>query len=1045
MAPVEGEASSSSLDRLVIQLRAYVEAERPAAWDQDRDAPSNVSVIFDTETTVDPSLRLRFGAYQVREGDGLLERGLFYADDLPAADLATLKAEFEAIEPTDEGEKLRLLTRAEFVDQIIFGHGLETGAPIIGFNLPFDLSRIAIRHTYAKGSYKGAFSFSLAEGRPNVRIKHLSQRASFIQFTGKDANDRVPDRGYFIDVKTLAAALTSASHSLQSLTKLLGVTNKEPLDDYSGPLTSEMVAYCLNDVQATWECFTALRDKYEAYGLTQTRVDQLYSEASLGKAFLTAMGIRPWRQMQGSIPSTLVGKIMSTYYGGRAEVHVRREIAPVIHCDFRSMYPTVCTLMGLWNFVIGEGIDHRDATAEVRRFVAECSLDDLRNPVTWRRWLACIVQIEPDDDILPVRAVYPGATTATIGLNHLTGREPMWFTLADVLAAKMLGGRTPKIASAIRFRPKRPQRGMRSITLEGETLRPKTDDFYKRLIDQRGRIQSEEKTASAGDKARLKAASQSLKILANSTSYGIFVEINVQTLDHPRRLDCYDFRGRPHSVRSSKTEEPGRFFHPLLGTLITGAARLMLGLAERNALDQGLDWAFCDTDSLAIANTAGLPDETFIARVETVREWFTPLNPYEKKGSILQLEKVNFPPGRDGDMTALRPVHCLAVSAKRYVLFDRDELGEPMVRKASAHGLGHLISPYGDPERAGRIDRIGVELWQEDLWKAVIKAHDAGQPDAVDYRALPGFDEPAATRYAATKQALLKWFSRYNESAPREAQVWPFNFLLSFQAKSHTEMAEVDPEALTLPIWKNRIPHPASRYSSNLTKDRPEVFDRVTGEPIPWTWLKSVARSLTRHHLHPELKFNGGDYDERGTLQRRHVLAWAISAIGKEADNLDEREALGEGDDDSIEWGLSREAHRALRDEILKTATDFKISDRTLMERARIGRGSMVALRRGGRVTLQTLLNVAAGVESLRREVEAERAELDWAHTALRSLVTETGNASQAAARLGLSRQYVGRLLRGEKPMTEAISTALRRVAPQSGNSKASKFRHPDD
>ena len=129
MAPVEGDASGPSLDRLVIQLRAYMEAKRPAAWDQDRDGPSDVCIVFDTETTTDPSQRLRFGAYQIREGDWLLERGLFYAEDLPATDLATLKAEFDAMAPTDDGEQLRLLTRAEFADQIIFGHGLETGAP----------------------------------------------------------------------------------------------------------------------------------------------------------------------------------------------------------------------------------------------------------------------------------------------------------------------------------------------------------------------------------------------------------------------------------------------------------------------------------------------------------------------------------------------------------------------------------------------------------------------------------------------------------------------------------------------------------------------------------------------------------------------------------------------------------------------------------------------------------------------------------------------------------------------------------------------------
>ena len=36
----------------------------------------------------------------------------------------------------------------------------------------------AIAHTYAQGSMKGGFSFTLGEDRPNVRVKHLSQKAA---------------------------------------------------------------------------------------------------------------------------------------------------------------------------------------------------------------------------------------------------------------------------------------------------------------------------------------------------------------------------------------------------------------------------------------------------------------------------------------------------------------------------------------------------------------------------------------------------------------------------------------------------------------------------------------------------------------------------------------------------------------------------------------------------------------------------------------------------------------------------------------------------
>ena len=61
---------------------------------------------------------------------------------------------------------------------------------------------------------------------------------------------------------------------------------------------------------------------------------------------------------------------MSAYFGGRAEVHRRRRPVRTLYCDFASMYPTVCTLMGLWRFVIAAGIEEHDATAEARAILA---------------------------------------------------------------------------------------------------------------------------------------------------------------------------------------------------------------------------------------------------------------------------------------------------------------------------------------------------------------------------------------------------------------------------------------------------------------------------------------------------------------------------------------------------------------------------------------------------------------------------------------------------------------------------------------------------
>jgi hypothetical protein len=631
-----------------------------------------------------------------------------------------------------------------------------------------------------------------------------------------------------------------------------------------------------------------------------------------------------------------------------------------------------------------------------------------------------------------VRANYGGAESATIGVNRLTSDEPLWFTLADVIAAKVLGGKTPRILAAHRFEAGEIQPGLRPVALDGVTIDPRHDDFFRFLIDLRRRVQDQEKAAPEADKAGLRSLAQSIKILANSTSYGIYVELNTQPLDRERWADLYDFRGKRRRVRTRKIEEPGIYFHPLLATLITGAARLMLALAERLSLDQGLGWAFCDTDSLAIANVASLPAAEFVARVENVRAWFEDLNPYEVKGSILQLEKVNFPPGKSGDLAFLRPLNCLAVSAKRYVLFDRAKDGSPVIRKASAHGLGQYIAPAPDPERRARIERIGVELWQEAYWREVIRAADSPTPDLVDLSRLPNFDQPAASRYAATNRTLLAWFDAYNEGVASAARIGPFNFLLSFQHKSDLQLAGDNQGALDS-RGRRQPPKPASRYSSDLVADRPPVFDRRTGKPVKWEQLRSYARALARHHMHPEMKFRGGDYDERGTLQRRHVHMAAAISTGKEGDNLEERHILGENDG-SAEWAIANEDRRRLVSAIEEAMAVHGISVRRLTDTAGVSHHTLTALRAGRRTSPQALLNLFQAVERLRQDAEATRSAEAETRRLIGTLAAAHGSVAAVAGRVDVSRQYLNRVLTGQKAVTKELAARITALAEESNS-----------
>jgi DNA polymerase family B len=502
-------------------------------------------------------------------------------------------------------------------------------------------------------------------------------------------------------------------------------------------------------------------------------------------------------------------------------------------------------------------------------------------------------------------------------LNHLTSEKPLWFTLADVIASKLLSGRVPKIIEAITFSPKEPQSGLMTVKIAGNPdyqVDPANDDFFKRLIDLRTTVKGRLKNATALNRVALDSEQQALKILANSTSYGIFVEINVADLDASEKLTCFGPDGEGLSVDSTKIEEPGKFFHPLLATLITGAARLMLGTAERLCVEKGLDWAFCDTDSMAIARPEGMDQAEFLQCAQSICEWFSSLNPYEKKGSIFKIEDANYQIAGDSVGSNLEPLFCYCISSKRYVLFNVGPSGEVIIRKASAHGLGHYLAPYeaddapqSIPAPSVALDKIGVDRWHYDLWHEIIRAALDGHPDQVDLSYHSGLSKPAVSRYGATTPKLLGWFKQLNSGREYGDQVKPFNFLIALQSRQ--KLTETDGEPWTPQRGRPRKPspiRPVAPFSRNISEAAETAFDRETDKRVEPASLITYAEALAQYHLRPEAKFLNGDFFDRGRTERRHVIATQILHIGKEANKWEEQYFLGPDDGAEIEYGVGQ-------------------------------------------------------------------------------------------------------------------------------------------
>jgi hypothetical protein len=59
----------------------------------------------------------------------------------------------------------------------------------------------------------------------------------------------------------------------------------------------DYVRYGLCDVKTTWECFDVLARRFGSFGLRDPGLYELHSEASLGKAYLRTMGIKPLQEV----------------------------------------------------------------------------------------------------------------------------------------------------------------------------------------------------------------------------------------------------------------------------------------------------------------------------------------------------------------------------------------------------------------------------------------------------------------------------------------------------------------------------------------------------------------------------------------------------------------------------------------------------------------------------------------------------------------------------------------------------------------------------
>lgn len=646
-----------------------------------------------------------------------------------------------------------------------------------------------------------------------------------------------------------------------------------------------------------------------------------------------------------------LGQAMTAYFGGRTEVRIRRTPVPVRYVDFASMYPTVFALLGLWDWVIAGRLAATDATVDARASLETLDRAALHDPAVWQRLAGVFCRVRPHGELLPVRAEYAGSLGVagaepmatgsaawTIGLNRLESDTDLWFTLADLLVAKLLGGAMPEMLEAFRVVPVGVAADLEPIRLRGSiAVDPRLDDLFRLATEERARTKVNGRLP-AYERERL---SQFLKTLANGGAYGIFAE--VRQLDPVTGGTDVRVDGLwPIEAHVATPEEPGAYCFPPLAATVTGAARLLLALLQADVEARGGTYVACDTDSLIVVSSeAGglvacpygserLPDGRAAVRalswteVAEVLGGLESLNPYTPGtvAPLIKSERENFvldDPGRPVEL------YTLAISAKRYVLYERR--GDVIViRKASWHGFGLYRSPL--PKR-GTGEPRWEHAWPE--WVDVVWRRFIAEAEGLPAGPEPAwFALPAVGQLPVSSPAVLRPFTALNADKPYEEQVKPFGFLL---------LGHVDPLA-PLPDGLTEVT-PMAPFTDDPAKLLSQPWrNRRDGRPLAVTTRPGGERGKVRlatigdvvrdYRLHPEGKSGDGrgGLGRRGSvgvLPRLTVRAVGLPAhIGKESNRLedvqgglvtDPADVYVEYRDERREWNLMLPELRRLRDE----------------------------------------------------------------------------------------------------------------------------------
>jgi hypothetical protein len=601
----------------------------------------------------------------------------------------------------------------------------------------------------------------------------------------------------------------------------------------------------------------------------------------------------------------------------------------------------------------------KDATKDVRALLANVTLDDLFKPALWKR-LDFYARILPGGDILPVRSIYDDKSgTCNIGLNELHWKQPMWVAGPDLIASLLLSGHIPNIQKAIRIVAHGKQRDLKPIKLRGAiSVGPRKGDFFTRVIEYRKQNKDDDRLQYF------------LKILANSTSYGTYLQLDPVKVDPRNRPKITVYSGEHIFEQSAldTIEQSGCFYFPVLGALITSGGRLLPAMIERCVRDVGGTYLCCGTDALIIVasktgGTApmldGAPPIKALSwkEVEQITSRFDSLSLYNRKivPHLLRRTDENYDKDR-----AQRQLFGLSIAAKRYALYTT-RCGQPYYshRKCltivdpKAHGL-IFFAPSEEHES-------GLPKWWFELWRFLlaVEFRQIIKPDfnvlMVGGRAVnadTGIDVAGQPSWIALPAMMKMRISTPHYLEQMKGRASPFGFFLHPRTRDKLKLT------LLTRFSKDRAGWAHSLCINTRDAKSYRLNELSRGDVI------ALGDILCGYIQHPEIKSLGPDGQKckaptRGLLRRMTINGGLQHCIGKEVSRFEQ----GKGDfiENIDDVCIHYDGGRVAANDSLITEISARGLRKTTRETG-LDRKTIRAILKGEKVKASTLAKVVSGL-----------------------------------------------------------------------------------